>query len=69
MERDANLGALERHLSGEEQYERIAEQYIDSIIDDLEAIQDIVDRLYKEADNYEGYDMTEELKIALKDLI
>lgn len=42
---------------------------LSSIEDDLMEIQELVRKVYKKAENFDGYDFTEEIKSLLEDLI
>ena len=42
---------------------------LSSIEDDLMEIQDLINKVKKKADGYNGYDFTEEIKSLLEDLI
>jgi hypothetical protein len=42
---------------------------LSSIEDDLMEIQDLINKVKKKADGFDGYDFTEEIKSLLEDLI
>ena len=42
---------------------------LSSIEDDLMEIQELIKKVYKKAENFDGLDFTEEIKILLGDLI
>lgn len=62
MEHCANTQALDRYLSGEEQFEKICDKFevdVSSLIRELRSM----------TRDYEGYDMTYVLKAVLGDVI
>lgn len=62
MEQCANTWALNEYLSGEEQFEKVCDKFeadVSSLIRELRSM----------TRDYEGYDMTELLKVILGDII
>ena len=62
MDRCANTEALDKYLSGEEQFEKVCDRFegdVSSFIRELRSM----------TRDYEGYDMTDLLKVILGDVI
>lgn len=62
MDRCANTEALNKYLSGEEQFEKVCDRFegdVSSLIRELRSM----------TRDYEGYDMTDVLKSILPDMI
>ena len=62
MPRCANSEVLDRYLSGEEQFEKICDRFegdVSSLIRELRSM----------TRDYEGYDMTDLLKVILGDIV
>lgn len=62
MPRCANTEALDRYLSGEEQFEKVCDRF------EADVVQ-LVQELRSMTRDYEGYDMTDLLKVILGDVI
>ena len=60
--RCANTEALDRYLSGEEQFEKVCDRF------EADVVQ-LVQELRSMTRDYEGYDMTDLLKVILGDVI
>ena len=60
--RCANTEALDRHLSGEEQFEKVCDRFEGDVLQ-------LIQELRSMTRDYEGYDMTDLLKIILGDII
>lgn len=69
MERCANTNALNKYQEKLAKQSKAHERFIDEIDDDLLELQEIVQKLKKKAENYDGYDFTEELKEIVNDSI
>ena len=63
MDRCANTEALDRYLSGEEQFEKVCEEFEEDVLDIIRGLRNMTS-------NYQGeYDMTGELKVILPNMI
>jgi len=45
------------------------ENLVDSVEDDLSALHDIIKKIYKKSESYDGYDYREDMKTILEDLL
>ncbi len=61
--------ALNRHQEKLAKQEASLELFMDSIDDDLVKIQDLINKVKDRAGDFDGYDFSEEVKDALRDLI
>lgn len=66
---DANTKALNKYQEKLAKQSKTYGRFIDEIDDDLLELQEIVQKLKKKAENYDGYDFTEELKELINDTI
>ena len=64
----ANTNALKKYQSELEKQEISCELFFDSIDDELSEIADMIKALEKKAECYDGYDFTDELNNAIRDL-
>ena len=62
MSRCANTEALNKYLSGEEQFEKVCEEFEYDV-------RQLIQELRSMTRDYEGYDMTDLLKVILGDVI
>lgn len=65
----ANSKALETYQNKLKKQEVSFELLLSSIDDDLVEIQELINKVKKKADGFDGYDFTEEVKEILGDLI
>lgn len=69
MERCAVTESLNRHQEKLKNQETSYELLCDAIDDDLCEISDLIKKVLKQAENYDNYDFTDEVKELIRDLI
>jgi len=65
----ANSKALENYQEKLKKQELSYDLFLNAIDDDLVEIQELIKKVKKKADGFDGYDFTEEIKSLLEDLI
>lgn len=65
----ATENALNRHQEKLKKQELSYDLFLTAIDDDLSEIQDLINKVKKKADGFNGYDFSDELKELLGDLI
>ena len=65
----ANSKALNRYQEKLKKQELSYDLFLTAIDDDLSEIQDLINKVKKKADSFDGLDFTEEVKQMLGDLI
>ena len=65
----ANSKALNKYQEKLKKQELSYDLFLTAIDDDLVEIQELIKKVKKKADGFDGYDFTEELKSLLEDLI
>ena len=65
----ANSKALENYQNKLKKQELSYDLFLTAIDDDLVEIQELINKVKKKADGFDGYDFTEEVKELLGDLI
>lgn len=61
--------ALNKYQEKLKKQELSYDLFLTAIDDDLSEIQDLINKVKKKADSFDGYDFTEEIKSLLGDLI
>ena len=61
--------ALNRYQDKLKKQELSYDLFLTAIDDDLVEIQELINKVKKKADDFDGYDFTEEIKSLLEDLI
>lgn len=69
MERCAVTESLNRHQEKLKNQKTSYELLCDAIDDDLCEISDLIKKVLKQAENYDNYDFTDEVKELIRDLI
>ena len=65
----ANSKALNKYQEKLKKQEVSYDLFLTSIDDDLAEIQELIKKVKRKADGFDGYDFTEEIKSLLEDLI
>lgn len=65
----ANSKALETYQDKLKKQELSYDLFLTAIDDDLVEIQELINKVKRKADGFDGYDFTEEIKSLLEDLI
>ena len=61
--------ALNKYLEKLKKQELSYDLFLTAIDDDLAEIQELINKVKKKADGFDGYDFTEEIENLLKDMI
>jgi hypothetical protein len=64
-----NEMALAKYLAEQEKRELSYEMFLDSIDDELAEIAKISDKIKRKSESYDGYDFSEDIEEAIKDII
>lgn len=65
----ATENALNKYQEKLKKKELSYDLFLTAIDDDLSEIQDLINKVKKKADGFDGYDFTEEIENLLKDMI